>query len=72
MHHFLSRPDWLTDLNTDLAKRGSTIVLDFDRDWVKVEGEWASGFEPEDVADAIVSGSHKHVIAVAAHLNSKA
>lgn len=70
MHHFLSRPDWLTDLNEELAKRSSNIVLDFDRDFVKVENEWACGFEPEDVADAIVAGTHKHVNAVAAHVNA--
>jgi hypothetical protein len=61
MHHFLSKPDWLEDLNTDLAKRNVRIALDFDRDFVLVANDWASGFEPEDVADAIAAGTHKHI-----------
>lgn len=58
MHHHLSRPDWLEDLNTELAKRGQRNILDFDRDFVLVEEDWANGRDPEDVANAIAAGTH--------------
>jgi hypothetical protein len=61
MHHHLSRPDWLEDLNTELAKRGLRNVLGFDRDFVLVEEDWANGRYPEDVAGTIADGKHGHV-----------
>lgn len=61
MHHYLSKPDWLTELNEDLAKRNVRTALDFDRDFVLVELDWLNGRAPEDVADTIAAGEHKLV-----------
>lgn len=60
MHHFLSKPDWLEELNDDVKKRGSSRTITWD-EFVLVENDWASGRAPEDVADDIVAGNHKHV-----------
>ena len=60
MHHFLSRPDWLEDLNLDLAKLGVKREIPF-ADFVLVENDWLSGREPEDVAAKIAAGDHGHV-----------
>ena len=60
MHHFLSRPDWLTDVNDAIAKHGRKIALDFDEHWVLVENDWASGYEPEDVGEKIAKGEHRY------------
>lgn len=47
MHHFLSKPDWLAELNEDLAKRNVRTALVFDRDFVLVELDWLNGRNPE-------------------------
>lgn len=60
MHHWMSKPDWLDELNEDLAKRNVRIKLDFD-DFVLVENDWVLGREPEDVADTIANGEHSNV-----------
>ncbi len=60
MHHFLSQPDWLEELNEDLAKRGVRQAIPFS-DFVLVKADWASGREPEDVADTIAAGDHQYV-----------
>ena len=54
------RTDWLAELNDDLAKRGVTKSIPFE-DFVLVENDWATGRYPEDVADDIVAGKHRHV-----------
>lgn len=56
-----SKPEWLDDLNTQMQKRGLRNLLTFDRDFVLVEEGWSNGREPEDVADAIAAGTHRHV-----------
>lgn len=61
MHHFLSKPDWLDDVNEYLGKRGTSLKLDFDKHFVLVENDWLSGREPEDVAATIEAGEHRHV-----------
>lgn len=61
MHHFLSKPDWLAELNEDLAKRNVRTALVFDRDFVLVELDWLNGRNPDDVADTIAAGEHKLV-----------
>lgn len=71
MHHFLSKPDWLADLNEDLAKRGVKQAIPFS-DFVRVEADWASGREPEDVADTIAAGEHRYVHLVAADIETTA
>ena len=60
MHHFLSKPDWLEELNEDLAKRNVRSRIEW-TDFVLVENDWASGRAPEDVADDIAAGNHRHV-----------
>lgn len=60
MHHFLSKPDWLEELNEDLAKRNVRTRIEWN-DFVLVENDWASGRNPEDVADTIAAGEHSHV-----------
>ena len=60
MHHFLSKPDWLEELNEDLGKRNVQLSIEW-TDFVLVENDWASGRNPEDVADTIAAGQHKLV-----------
>jgi hypothetical protein len=60
MRHTLSRFHWFVDMNETLKKRGYAHVLDFDEHFVLVENDWASGYEPEDVAEKIATGEHQH------------
>lgn len=60
MHHFLSKPDWLEELNEDLGKRNVQLSIEW-TDFVLVENDWASGRNPEDVADTIAADQHKLV-----------
>lgn len=60
MRHTLSRLDWFTELNESLQTRHRMNALDFDEHIVLVENDWASGYEPEDVADKIATGEHRY------------
>lgn len=59
MHHFLSKPDWLEEVNEYLGKRGWQRNIPLS-DFVLVENDWLSGYEPEDVAAAIAKNRHKN------------
>lgn len=61
MHHFLNKPDWLAEINEYLPKHNCRLVLDFDQHFVFVENDWLNGREPEDVAEAIATGTHTHL-----------
>jgi hypothetical protein len=58
MHHYLSKPDYLAEVNEYLAKASTSTRLDFDSHMVLIEEEWANGCEPEDVARRILEGGH--------------
>ena len=58
MHHPLSRPDWLQELNDALPTRNLRGHLHFDEDFVRVEADYLNGFEPGDVARRIHEGTH--------------
>lgn len=61
MHHYLSKVDWLAELNDHLGKLGCRLQMMFDRDMVLVEEDWANGRNPEDVAEAIANGTHARI-----------
>lgn len=63
MHHWMSKPDWLDELNDELRKRGSATVLDFDQHFVLVEEDWACGRDTEDVARRIAEDQHERIAA---------
>lgn len=71
MHHHLSKPDWLDELNAELSKRDQRRTLDFDRDFVLVEEDWANGREPEDVAEAIAAGTHARIDSKPTHAETE-
>ncbi len=58
MHHYLSKPDWLEELQLDLLKRGCTALVASRITMEYVEEDWLRGRETEDVADDIVAGKH--------------
>lgn len=61
----MPKPDWLEQLNEDLRKKGFAQDIPW-ADFVKVENDWATGRETEDVAEDIAAGTHKHVKPVTA------
>ncbi len=62
MHHWMSKPDWLEELNSDLHKlsAGKQPSIPFE-DFVLVEEDWALGRQPEDVARTIWEGTHRRI-----------
>lgn len=59
MHHYLSKPDYLQEINEAMTTIGPVRRwLTFDQDFVLVEEDWANGVAPEDVARRIAEGTH--------------
>lgn len=60
MHHYLSKLDYLEEVQDELAERGALRRdLNFDTDFVLIEEDWANGVSPEDVARRIYEGAHR-------------
>lgn len=60
MHHFLSRPDYLQEVNESMTTTAPVRrYLDFNIDFVLIEEDWANGVSPEDVARRIYEGTHR-------------
>lgn len=60
MHHYLSKPDYLEEVNQELHKRGQVRrFFTFDDHFVLMEEDWSNGVAPEDVARRIHEGVHR-------------
>lgn len=61
MHHPLSKPDYLQEVNEAMIIIGPVRrYLSFDKDFVLIESDWANGTSPEDVARRIAEGTHDY------------
>ena len=66
MHHYLSKPDWLDEVNALVPN----VELDFDQHFVFLEHDWNEGAGPGAVAALITTGTHPRLVLRAAEPNT--